>query len=128
MAEVVPSKNDIQAYFYTVFGHLGGFIPLRSFAEKGNEDTVPVPCAWVVTDDEMTTKALTFARTANKRNAAFYVIPGTVGKVGQAGSTHVTEMQVLLIDIDEGDTECKLLEMTAAIGKPSMVVESGGIT
>ena len=34
----------------------------------------------------------------------------------------------MTIDIDEGDTEGKLQEMTAVIGKPTMVVESGGIT
>lgn len=37
-------------------------------------------------------------------------------------------MQTLLIDIDAGDTESKLTNLTAALGEPTMVVESGGIT
>jgi hypothetical protein len=126
--KAVPLRNDLQAYFYVVFSYLNGFIPLRSFPEKGNPDSRPITNAWVTADDHVLSEALAFANAANSRKAAFYVIPGTVSNTDQASSSDVMEMQVLLIDIDEGDTESKLLEMTAAIGEPTMVVESGGVT
>jgi hypothetical protein len=121
-------ESDLKIYFWVVFGYSSGLIPLRSFPEKGNPDSRPITNAWVPADDHVHGKVLSFANAANRRKAAFYVIPGTVNKTLQASSADVMEMQVLLIDIDEGDTESKLLEMTAVIGEPTMVVDSGGIT
>jgi hypothetical protein len=121
-------ESDLKIYFWVVFGYSSGLIPLRSFPEKGNPDSRPITNAWVPADDHVHGKVLSFANAANSRKAAFYVIPGTVSNRDQASSADVMEMQVLLIDIDEGNTESKLLEMTAAIGEPTMVVESGGVT
>jgi hypothetical protein len=126
--KAVPLRNDLQTYFHVVFSYLNGFIPLRSFPEKGNPDSRPITNAWVTADDHVLSEALAFAKAANSRKAAFYVIPETVSNTDQASSADVMEMQVFLIDIDEGDTESKLLEMTAVIGEPTMVVESGGVT
>ncbi|WP_375331657.1 AAA family ATPase [Candidatus Tisiphia endosymbiont of Temnostethus pusillus] len=123
-----PSSDYIKTYFYVVFGYSEGFIPLRSFAEKGNNNSRPPSNMWIKADDEVVEHAANFAKLANQRSSAFYVVPGTVSKAGVAGSIDVIQMQTLLIDIDVGDTESKLTNLTAALGEPTMVVESGGIT
>lgn len=122
------SQDYLKTYFYVVFGYLEGFVPFRSFSEKGNSNRRPPSNIWVKADDHIVEEALKFAKLTNQRSTAFYVIPGTVGKVGVACSQDVMQMQTLLIDIDEGDTDHKLAELTATIGEPTMVVESGGIT
>jgi hypothetical protein len=126
--KITSLESDLKIYFWVVFGYSSGLIPLRSFPEKGNPYSSPITNVWVPADDDVLPKAVAFAEAANSREAAFYVIPGTVSKTGRASSVDVMEMQVLLIDIDEGNTESKLLEMTEVIGEPTMVVESGGIT
>jgi RecA-family ATPase len=128
MSDICSNEDDLRTFMHVVFGGCSGLVPLRSFAEYGNNHSKPVSNAWISADDEMAGKALNFAEAANRRQAAFYVIPGTVNKVGQAGSLDVMQMQVLLIDIDDGDTEAKLKDLTAAIGEPTLIVESGGIT
>jgi RecA-family ATPase len=126
--KITSLESDLKIYFWVVFGYSSGLIPLRSFPEKGNPDSRPITNAWVPADDHVHGKVLSFATATNRRKAAFYVIPGTVEKSNQASSADIVEMQVLLIDIDEGDTEGKLLEMATVMGEPTMVVESGGIT
>jgi RecA-family ATPase len=128
MKNSVPSQEALLTFMHVVFGYLEGFIPMRSFAEKGNKNSKP-PCnIWVKADDEMIEAALNFAVTANQRQSAFYVIPGVVENSGEASSSHVKQMQVLLIDIDDGDTEGKLLKLSSVLGEPTLIVESGGVT
>ncbi|WP_342270118.1 AAA family ATPase [Rickettsia endosymbiont of Orchestes rusci] len=128
MSEILPVKDDIKGYFWLVFGYLDGLIPLRSFAEKGGGTNKPPANIWIEANDDMAVNALNFAMTTNQRQTAFYVIPGVVENTGEAGSIHIKQMQVLLIDIDDGDTESKLALLENALGKATMVVESGGMT
>ncbi|WP_341792984.1 AAA family ATPase [Rickettsia endosymbiont of Ceutorhynchus obstrictus] len=128
MSEILPVKDDIKAYFWMVFGYLDGLIPLRSFQEKGGGTNKPPANIWIEANDDMAVNALNFAMTTNQRQTAFYVIPGAVAEHGQASSGDILQMQVLLIDIDDGDTESKLALLENALGKASMVVESGGMT
>jgi len=125
---IEPNKEDIKTFMHVVFGNCSGLIPLRSFAEKGNESSRPISNSWIRADDEIVNEALNFANLANRRQGAFYVIPGTVPKRGQAGSADIIQMQTLLIDIDDGDTESKLAILEDALGQATMIVESGGIT
>ncbi|WP_341793304.1 AAA family ATPase [Rickettsia endosymbiont of Ceutorhynchus obstrictus] len=128
MSDILPVKDDIKGYFWLVFGYLDGLIPLRSFAEKGGASHKPPANIWIEANDDMAVNALNFAMTTNQRQTAFYVIPGVVENTGEAGSINIKQMQVLLIDIDDGDTESKLALLENALGKASMVVESGGMT
>ena len=125
---ILPIKDDIQTYFWVVFGYLDGLIPLRSFAEKGNSSNKPPTNIWIKADDFMVSKALNFANAANQRQTAFYVIPAIVDQYGQASSKSVKQMQVLLIDIDDGDIEGKLLLLEQTLGQATMIIESGGVT
>ncbi len=127
MKEISPTKDDLQTYFYVVFCYLEGLIPLRSFAEKNNVYRKPHNI-WIKADDDMASKALSFALLANQKQMAFYVIPGTVKSSGQAGKADIKQMQVLLIDIDSGNTEDKLILLSKTLGEPTLIIESGGIT
>jgi len=128
MKNSVPSEEYLRIFMHVVFGYLDGFIPMRSFAEKGNKNSQPPSNIWVKADDEMIGAAMNFANAANQRQSACYVIPGVVANSGEASSSHVKQMQVLLIDIDDGDTQGKLLRLSSVLGEPTLVVESGGVT
>lgn len=125
----IISKDALQTYFHVVFSYCSGFIPCRSFAEKGTgmDDVKPIN-RWVIADDNAVGNALKFATIADKSKMGFFIIPGTVEKVGQARSSDILQMQTLLIDIDTGNTEEKLVLLTENIGTPTLIVESGGIT
>src|SRR4051812_28370587 len=123
---IVPSENDLKTYFFVVFGYLDGLIPIRSFAEKNNENSKPIDNIWVQAGDDVLHKAQEFACLANERHAAFYVIPGVARQIGQAKSCDILQMQTLLIDIDDGNTEEKLTLLEQALGEATLIVESGG--
>jgi len=122
------NKNYLKTFFHVVFSSCSGLIPCRSFTEKGNKHQKAPHNTWIEANDDFITNATDFANLANREKMAFYVIPGTVLKEGQAGSRHVIEMQTLLVDIDTGNTEKKLGILSSKLGTPTMIVESGGIT
>lgn len=122
-----PNRADIERYFDTMFSYCEGFIPLRSFAERGGNNQPPHNI-WIENDAQAVDKALTFARWADDHGCAFYVIPGTVAAQGQASAADVKQMQTLLIDIDHGDIPAKYAHLVKHIGAPSLVVASGGMT
>ncbi|WP_040257269.1 hypothetical protein [Rickettsia hoogstraalii] len=128
MSEILPVKDDIKAYCWVVFSYLDGRAPLRSFAEKGGGNNKPPSCFWVDADDDITDKVFDFAEFANRKKAGCYVIPGVVEEVGQAKSHDIKQMQVLLIDLDNGDIESKLRILENSLGEATLIVESGGIT
>ena len=45
---ILPIKDDIQTYFWVVFGYLDRLIHLRSFAEKGNSSNKQSTNIWIV--------------------------------------------------------------------------------
>lgn len=122
------NKNDLQTFLHVVFSSCTGLIPCRSFPEKGSNHQKAAHNIWIEANDDFIINAAKFADQVNKNKMAFYVIPGTVLKAGQAGSRHIIEMQTLLIDIDTGNTEKKLGILSSKLGTPTMIVESGGIT
>ncbi|PCJ29622.1 MAG: hypothetical protein COA94_01080 [Rickettsiales bacterium] len=124
----LPQRDQLQTFFYVLFGYSEGLIPCRSFPESGTDNSQRPHNIWIDADELVMDKAVTFAKWTAREKVAFYVIPGIVSKQGQAGSDDIQQMQVLLIDIDSGDTEEKLKTLTSAIGQPTMIVESGGIT
>lgn len=127
MSEILPVKDDIKAYCWVVFSYLDGLVPLRSFSEKGGGNKPP-SCFWVDADDNITDKVFDFAEFANRKKAGCYVIPAVVEKIGQAKSQDIKQMQVLLIDLDNGDIESKLALLENSLGEATLIVESGGVT
>ena len=132
---LLPSKAEIQTFFFALFGYCDGLIACRSFAEKtysiNNNRThqkSPPRNIWIATDEMMAINGYEFAKLANNIQTGCYVIPGTVAASGQAKSGDIVQMQTLLIDIDDGNTEEKLQLLSKTIGEPTLIVESGGIT
>lgn len=103
MNEILPVKDAIRAYCWVVFGYLDGLIPLRSFSEKGGGNNKPPNCFWIDADDKTIDKVFDFAEFAHRKRSGCYVIPAVVEKIGQAKSIDIKQMQVLLIDLDNGD-------------------------
>lgn len=128
MSNINPSLEDIKIFSHVVFGWSSGLIPCRSFPEKGTNRSTAPHNIWIEANDDMAINIYEFAMIASRANAGCYVIPGTVRKHGQASSHNIMQMQTLLIDIDNGDTEEKLRILRQSIGEPTLVVESGGIT
>lgn len=121
-------KNSIKTFMHVLFSGCSGYIPCRSFAEKEGFKTAKSHNIWFEADEAIVDKGYKFADQTNKRRMGCFVIPGTVNKLGHASSSDIVEMQVLLIDIDEGNTEEKLNILTNTLGQPTLIVESGGIT
>lgn len=133
--QLLPSKSDIQVFFFVLFSYCDGLIACRSFTEKDcNSDNSKIPeklpprNIWIGADEVMAINAYEFAKLSNQAQAACYVIPGTVKASGQAKSSDILQMQTLLIDIDTGNTEAKLELLSKTLGEPTLIVESGGIT
>ena len=123
----VTKIDDLKTFFHVVFSGCSGLIPFRSFSENSESRSRPHNI-WVKADDNVVEAAMVFANWANREGMGFFVIPGTVKHRREARAEHIQQMQTLLIDIDTGDTESKLQQLTTSIGQPTMVVESGGIT
>ena len=131
--KIYPNRDDIKIFMHVVFSGLDGYVSLRSFTEKGGTESRPPTHEWIEADTSdidgnYIDKVDDFAKKAALVDAGCYVISGTVAERGRAKAADVIQMQTLLIDIDEGDTEEKLRTLTEAIGEPTLIVESGGIT
>ncbi len=125
--QLLPSKSDIQVFFFVLFSYCDGLIACRSFVEKTcNSDNSKIPQKlpprniWIGADEVMAINAYEFAKLSNQVQAACYVIPGTVKISGQAKSSDILQMQALLIDIDTGNTEEKLELLSKTLGEPNV--------
>lgn len=119
------NEEQIAIYYDVVFSYCEGLIPLRSFNERkyGQNNLI-----WINADQYTAVAAIkTFAMNADIEKASALCIPGTVKERGQAKSSEICEMQVLLVDIDCGDIDAKLTFASNWLGAPTLVVESGGI-
>ena len=127
MKKIVSSKEDIKIYCWVLFSYLSGLVPLRSFHEQGGYAKPPI-CNWVDADDEIYDKVFNFAKTINQKQMGCYAIPAVVERAGQAKSCDTKQMQVLLIDLDNGDIANKLARLESALGEATLIVESCGVT
>ena len=118
-------QKYIEIYYDTVFSYCEGLIPLRSFSEKGKAEIV-FP-SWIEANKDTALGAIkTFAEYVDKKQASALCIPGTVKERGKARALDIEEMQVLVVDIDNGDIEAKLTHARIHLGIPTLIVESGG--
>ncbi|MDA9163539.1 helicase RepA family protein [Rickettsiaceae bacterium] len=128
MSDVTPNQDDIKIFMHVVFSGCSGFVPYRSFAEKGSRFDNKPNNTWFEADENIVENTFKFANSAASQKMSCFVIPGKVAEPGKASADDIIEMQTLLIDIDSGDTEEKLSVLSHALGQPTMIVESGGIT
>ncbi|NRB10614.1 MAG: AAA family ATPase [Rickettsiaceae bacterium] len=84
--------------------------------------------SWIEVDNQSLKKITDFSKLATDNKFGFFVIPGTVRNNGEASSKHVLEMQTIMVDIDTGNTEEKLQKLKELVARPTLIVESGGVT
>ena len=123
-----PDPEQIAVFLDTVFSWCEGLIPLRGFVDKGQGRDGKPHNIWIPADDTAPEKLATFAAWANREGAAVYVIPGTVEEQGQARAADVLQMQAIVVDLDAGDIPAKLDHLVHHLGRPTLIVESGGRT
>jgi len=125
---VEPDASQIARFVYVVFGYSEGLIPVRGFVDKGQGKDGRPHNIWIEADATAPEKLATFAGWAAREGAAVYVIPGTVVETGQARAADVMQMQSLVVDLDSGDIPAKLDHLVHHLGRPTLIVESGGRT
>ncbi len=120
------NEKYIELYYDTVFSYCEGLIPLRSFSEKDTAEIVfPL---WIEAKKDTALGAIkTFGTYTDRKRASALCIPGTVKESGQAKACDIREMQVLAVDIDNGNIEAKLTHARNYLGIPTLIVESGGV-
>ena len=133
LAPMDPDLKAVANYLDMVFGYCEGWIPFRAFADLGQDLDARPHAIWVEADEmaELASakeKADTFSRWAAREGMAFYVIPGTVAEQRQAKAADIIQTQVILADLDCGNTEANLEHLSIHMGEPSAVIESGGVT
>ncbi|MDP2359104.1 MAG: hypothetical protein Q8M31_24015, partial [Beijerinckiaceae bacterium] len=123
-----PDPELIADFLNMVFGYCEGFVPVRSFIDKGQGYNGRPHNIWIEANQAAADKMATFTKWASREGAAVYVIPGTVATAGQASAEHVLQMQAVVVDLDTGDITAKRAHLEKHLGAPTMVVESGGVT
>lgn len=116
----------INTYCEVVFGYLDGYVPLRLVGEKGTQHSNVTQEFFAPKD--LAQKIAGIAPQAAARNEAVYVVPCSVGQTGSSKEHDILATGVLVVDIDEGDTDAKRDHLIRHLGTPSLIVASGGIT
>ena len=128
-SQINPDREALITYLDVVFGYLEGQFPFRGFADNGSGYNGKPYNEWVdVNQDDLVNIVYNMAHYCAKNGTAAYCIPGTVAKRGQAKADDVVQTQVLVCDIDGGNIAEKLAHAAMRLGRPTLIVESGGRT
>ena len=104
------------------------FICVRGIGEKGTEqEGVFREDIFVEPAKEGFAPVLSATERWAQYNVATFVVPGILSD-RRATSANVARMRSLVADLDAGDTDAKMRELTEQLGEPSLVVCSGGTT
>jgi hypothetical protein len=125
---VAINHGALATFLDVVFGYCDGLIPVRGFVDVGQDRDTRPHNIWIPADATAADLLATYATWAAREGTAVYVIPGTVAEHGQARAEHVRQMQSIVVDLDTGDVAAKLAHLEQHLGKPTLVVESGGRT
>ena len=124
---VQPDGAAIGAFVQAVFGKTGGYVAARLLREKGAADDVP-HSVYLPVNDTLTADLVTQAHLAARDQRGFYVVPGTVAAPQRARAEDITQMAVIVVDIDSGDIAAKVAHLIENLGSPTFEVASSGIT
>ena len=116
----------IDTYCDAVFRYTEGSVPVRILSETGTPQQAPQQ---VFPNVENLSEVL-FGRagTAADRSCGVYVVPCTVEPGQSARAENIRQTCVIVIDLDKGDIKNKCAHATHHLGKPSLLIASGGIT
>ena len=93
----------IRVYCKALFGYLDGYVPVRFIGEKGTTNASASQKFY--TPGEVAEKIWRVAPQAAARHEAIYVVPCTVAKPPSAKEKDIVATGVVVVDIDDGDTE-----------------------
>ncbi|MBW6401456.1 AAA family ATPase [Roseomonas sp. HJA6] len=122
------NHGALATFLEVAFGYCDGLIPVRGFVDQGQGIDTRPHNIWIPADATAAELLGTYAAWAAREGSAVYVIPGTVAEHGQARAEHVRQMQAAVVDLDTGDVETKLAHLVHHLGRPTLLVESGGRT
>lgn len=126
-AAIAVDPAMVATYAAFVFGWCDGWVAVRALAEKGGPERPP-HTPFLPADTDLPAKLAVQAQWAADAGMALYVIPGTVTAAGLASAGHVAQMQVILVDLDQGDIAAKRAHLVHHLGAPGLEVVSGGVT
>jgi len=127
-ADIEPDVQQLKVFLDVVFSYCEGLIPVRGFVDKGAGKEGKPNNIWIEADAAAAEKLATFTNWAWREGAAVYVVPGTVANSGQARAEEVAQMQTIVVDLDDGDIGAKYAHLVRHLGRPTLLVESGGRT
>jgi len=118
--------DAIRTYCEVLFGYLEGYVPVRFIGEKGT--TNKGVTSHFYSPGELAAKLCRAAPQAAAKLEAVYVVPCTVSQTTSAKEQDIVATGVLVVDIDEGETDSKRDHLVRHLGTPSLIVASGGYT
>ena len=127
LSRVKPDPAMIATFTDMVFGYCDHLVPVRALPEKGSADQKP-HTPFMENDAELPAKLAVQAGWAADNGMALFVVPGTVLTAGEAKAEHITQTQVVLVDLDHGDIAAKRDHLARHLGEPNLEVASGGVT
>ena len=127
-ADIEPDVEQLKVFLDVVFSYCEGLIPVRGFVDKGAGKEGKPHNIWIEADAAAAEKLATFTHWAWREGAAVYVVPGTVANAGQARADEISQMQTIVVDLDDGDIGAKYAHLVRHLGRPTLLVESGGRT
>lgn len=131
-------ESAIEEYLGMLFGYAeweGRVMGLRGIGDDGTpaRDRNHKEPIWLHPDYErIGPKVTEHARRWAMWHVACFIVPATLRAEAEgsrsAAEAHVAEFTTILVDLDSGDTGAKLRYLEQAVGLPTMVVYSGGMT
>jgi hypothetical protein len=132
---VLYDPKQVEEYFQTLFRNVdwneSELISVLGIGEKGTAQEGAFRERKIVPPSFVGSVHTHFKRWGEHQVASF-VVPAVLShRAGEAGDVtrdKVLALTAIILDLDSGDTDKKAAYVAAALGQPSMVVASGGLT
>ena len=136
------NASEIHQYVSVVFAdpHPGEFVALRGLAEAGKTgrpllrwvdpkgQRVPSPSLVIPIRQIVVEAVQDFVERCDEQGLAAYCLPGFVSRYGGASNEDVARFSTVCVDFDSGIIPINISKAAEVLGKPTMVVNSGGRT
>ena len=136
------NASEIHQYVSVVFADPppGSFIALRGLPETGKTgrpllrwvdpkgQRVPSPSLVIPIGQIVVEAVQDFVERCDEQGLAAYCLPGFVSRYGGASNEDVVGFNTVCVDFDSGIIPINISKAAEVLGKPTMVVNSGGTT
>jgi len=121
--------SEIYKYTSTVFAdpHPGDWVALRGLPEAGRQAKPYLE--WHRADSpHLSALVCEFVFRCDREGLAAYCLPGFVSRYGGASNEDVARFSTVCVDFDTGIIPINISKAAEVLGKPTLVVSSGGKT